>query len=99
MMGKGEAWGETWRAGYHQGFSHVHHFFTKRNLYARASYWAKAEGIENERISMYLQYLMTSVFSRSHRLNRYMPNHFRHVGPLSGTLYIPNFQAEICILD
>lgn len=99
MMGKGEAWGETWRAGYHQGFSHVHHFFTKRNLYALASYWAKAEGIENERISMYLQYLMTSVFSRSHRLNRYMPNHFRHVGPLSGTLYIPNFQAEICILD
>lgn len=28
-----------------------------------------------------------------------MPNHHRHVGPLSGTLYIPFFQAEINIID
>lgn len=99
MMGKGEAWGETWRAGYHQGISHVHHFFTSRNLYALSSYWDKAGKESDERVVLYLKYLMTSVFSRSHRLNRYMPNHFRHVGPLSGTLYIPSFQAEICILD
>jgi len=28
-----------------------------------------------------------------------MPDHHRHVGPLSGTLYIPYFQAEINILS
>lgn len=28
-----------------------------------------------------------------------MPNHHRHVGPLSGTLYIPYFQAEINIIQ
>ena len=28
-----------------------------------------------------------------------MPNHNRHVGPLSGTLYMPYFQAEINILS
>lgn len=42
---------------------------------------------------------MSSIYSRSHKLNRYMPDHHRHVGPLSGTLYIPYFQAEINILS
>ena len=28
-----------------------------------------------------------------------MPSHHRHVGPLSGTLYIPAFQAEINIIS
>lgn len=42
---------------------------------------------------------MSSIYSRSHKLNRYMPDHHRHVGPLSGTLYIPYFQAEINIIQ
>jgi hypothetical protein len=35
MMGKGGAgWGDLWRAGYHEGITHVHHFYTRRNLIA-----------------------------------------------------------------
>jgi len=37
MMGRGgEAWGDLWRAGYHEGITHVHHFYTRRNLIALA---------------------------------------------------------------
>jgi hypothetical protein len=33
MMGRGgEAWGDLWRAGYHEGITHAHHFYTRRNL-------------------------------------------------------------------
>ena len=46
MMGKGgEAWGDLWRAGYHEGITHVHHFYTRRNLIAVAGLW---ELVENE---------------------------------------------------
>lgn len=81
------------------GITHVHQFYTKRNLIALAVYWDKVQHVVDERIRWYLCYTLTSVFSRSHKLNRYMPNHFRHVGPLSGTLYIPTLQAEISIFD
>lgn len=77
----------------------VHQFYTKRNALVLSNYWNSAKICEDKRISMYLRFLLTSVFSRSHKLNRYMPNHFRHVGPLSGTLYVPALQAEISILD
>jgi len=37
MMGKGgSAWGDLWRAGYHEGITQVHHFYTRRNLIALA---------------------------------------------------------------
>lgn len=46
MMGKGGvAWGDLWRAGYHEGVTHVHHFYTRRNLIALARMW---ELVENE---------------------------------------------------
>jgi hypothetical protein len=45
MMGKGGAgWGELWRAGYHEGITHVHHFYTRRNLIALG---ALSELVEN----------------------------------------------------
>ena len=35
LMGKGgEKWGDLWRAGYHEGITHAHHFYTRRNLIA-----------------------------------------------------------------
>lgn len=37
LMGKGgENWGDLYRAGYHEGITHVHHFYTRRNLIALA---------------------------------------------------------------
>lgn len=38
LMGRGgENWGDLYRAGYHEGITHVHHFYTRRNLIALAA--------------------------------------------------------------
>lgn len=38
MMGKGGTnWGDLYRSGYHEGITHVHHFYSRRNLIALAS--------------------------------------------------------------
>lgn len=59
----------------------------------------KIEKVKDVRTRNLLMFWFSSIYSRSHKLNRYMPNHNRHVGPLSGTLYLPYFQAEINILN
>lgn len=99
MMHKGEEWGDYWRAGYHAGISRVNHFYTKRNLYVLAKCNDCIDKVNDKTIRSALKFWMSSIYSRSHKLNRYMPDHHRHVGPLSGTLYIPYFQAEINILS
>ena len=38
----GEKWGEIWRAGYHYGVTHVHHFFTSRNFLILHDAWQTA---------------------------------------------------------
>lgn len=81
------------------GVTHVHHFYTKRNLYVLAKCFDLIQKEENDRLRRILMFWFSSIYSRSHKLNRYMPNHNRHVGPLSGTLYMPYFQAEINILS
>lgn len=32
-------WGDLYRSGYHQGITHLHHFYTRRNLIVFASLW------------------------------------------------------------
>jgi DNA modification methylase len=39
MQNDNEKWGEMHRSGYHTGMTHVHHFYTQRNLYALACAW------------------------------------------------------------
>ena len=35
-------WGDLYRSGYHQGISHLHHFYTRRNLLVFAALWRLA---------------------------------------------------------
>lgn len=35
-------WGDLYRSGYHEGLTHVHHFYTQRNLLAFARMWERA---------------------------------------------------------
>ncbi len=37
------SWGDLYRAGYHQGISHVHQFYTRRNLIAFGRLWERAD--------------------------------------------------------
>lgn len=76
------------------GFTHVHHFFSRRNLQLMTAYWARIKSYTDSKYQLAL-YVMTGAIQRVCRLNRYMPNHDRHVGPLSGTLYVAPLVAEI----
>lgn len=36
-------WGDLYRRGYHQGITHLHHFYTRRNLIVFGRLWARTE--------------------------------------------------------
>jgi len=37
-------WGDLHRSGYHEGISHLHHFYTRRNLLAFSALWDSVNG-------------------------------------------------------
>lgn len=41
------AWGDLHRGGYHQGMTHLHHYYTRRNLIAFAALWQRTEAYES----------------------------------------------------
>jgi len=92
VMFKGKEWGDTWRAGYHAGVTHIHHFYTRRNLLALGKTWT---AFQNSRFRFLFQSVLLDCLARASKRNRYMPEYGnRHVGILSGTLYIPTLSEE-----
>ena len=77
------------------GYSHAHHFFTKRNLAILSSFRQAVGCLDPAEARFFGLYVLTGAIQRVCRLNRYMPNHDRHVGPLSGTLYVAPLTVEI----
>jgi len=77
------------------GFSHVHHFFTRRNLTLLGNMWNRVLELPDPLARFCGLYVLTGSIQRVCRLNRYMPKHDRHVGPLSGTLYVSQLTVEI----
>ena len=39
-------WGDLYRSGYHQGITHLHHFYTRRNLIVFARLWERTSRYE-----------------------------------------------------
>lgn len=39
-------WGDLYRRGYHQGITHLHHFYTRRNLIVFGRLWEMTEGYD-----------------------------------------------------
>ena len=93
-MFKGERWGDSWRAGVHAGITHTHHLYTKRNMIILSSFFEKIYQNKSD-IKNLLLLWFTASQSRLHRFNRYMRQHHRHVGPLSGTMYVSHTPVEI----
>jgi len=102
FMGKGEAWGDTWRAGVHAGITRVNHFYTKRNLIALSTFLAK---LESSSINNKIKFLLTGMINRSCKMNRvHINNYFNggggwNAGHLKGTLYVPSAPVETSILE
>ena len=78
------------------GLTHVHHYYSRRNIWILAAIQDRINSLKlDRRLINYLEIWFTSSQSRLHRLNRYMYEHHRHVGPLSGTLYVSSTPVEI----
>lgn len=93
MMFIGEKWGDTWRAGVHSGLTHVHHFYTKRNLWSLACLRNKPF-VKNSLFRLRWNIVFQSVCGTlSSKLTRYNMGK-RGNGSLSGTLYIASITAE-----
>ncbi len=73
--------------------------YSHKNLYILSKVYEAFQKIEEKRYRNFAKFLFSSVYSRSHRMNRYMPDYNRHVGPLAGTLYFPFFSAEINVFQ
>jgi DNA-directed RNA polymerase subunit RPC12/RpoP len=96
MMFKGETWGDTWRAGVHAGITHVHHFYTKRNLWVLSALYGRINNIVNlNRRNFY--WLISAVTEGGSRLNRERPKGLP--SKLSGTLYVSSMIHEVNIID
>lgn len=87
MMFKGEQWGDTWRAGYHAGITHVHHFFTRCNLWCLATLLHHIVCVKDARIRGRLQLAFTAIIPYASILRRFRSDR-KGGGPLSGTLYV-----------
>lgn len=87
MMGKGTEWGDTWRAGVHEGISHVHHFHIKSCLAGLACFWQKATNESNTRIAKALMLAASAANPNFSKLRRFRSGK-KGGGPLAGTLYV-----------
>ena len=99
MMGVGEKWGDSWRAGYHQGMTRVHHFFTRRNLYVLATLWDAIMSEEDKEIRAALMSVITGVMQGVSKLQRFRLNSGFPNMILSGTLYVGSMIREWNVLD
>ncbi|MGI6033525.1 MAG: DNA methyltransferase [Anaerovoracaceae bacterium] len=72
------------------GITHVHHFFTKRNLYVLSCLY---EHIGDDK---QLKFLFTSILQRASKLFKWSKN---QAGPLSGTLYISSCVYETSVFS
>lgn len=83
--------GDESRRNDREGITHVHHFYTKRNLLILAAIW--------HRLSIKMKWAATSFLSRNLTktnrfiINKHNPNG-RINGPLTGTWYIPSEYVE-----
>lgn len=89
---KGDKTGEPLRIG----ITHVHHFYTKRNLYAVASLNSKAI-----RLGSLYRDMVVNMLTRANRQSSLHVSNYFHggggvcKGHLTGTLYIPSLSPEI----
>ncbi len=84
------------------GITHIHQFYTKRNLLALGELNKK---IEQSILPNKLKFILTGMINRSTQMNRVHVNNFFHggggwnAGHLKGTLYIPSIPIETSILE
>ena len=89
MMHKGgENWGAIWRAGYHYGITHVHHFYTSRNLLILNDAWKTAPTKE-------VQWAISAILNYINKKQSFTGGG----GGMPGVLYIASLVQEKNFID
>jgi len=89
MMHKGgEGWGAIWRAGYHFGVTHTHHFYTHRNFLIIAKAW------EHSTISQ-LRWAITGILNYVNKKQSFTGGG----GGMPGVLYIASLVQEKNVIE
>lgn len=99
MLLRDGKWGDIYRSGYHRGFTHAHHFYTKRNLIAISALYEKIMQCTDDRIRHMLMYALTGAMPMLNRTNRWRPAMHTARGPINGILYIPSFYPEVNVFN
>lgn len=90
-------WGDFYRPGYHAGMTHVHHFYTKRNMATLAA--MRKMALQSPYPQQMLYILTAFVDNHASKRNRYLIDKHHPsgttCGPLPNSLYIPELQCEV----
>lgn len=99
MLFRDGKWGDIFRSGYHKGFTHAHHFYTKRNLLVLSEIYNQIMLCEDLRIQHALLFAFTGCMSRLNRTNKWLPSLNMAPGPITGMLYIPSLYPELNVFN
>jgi len=89
MMHKGgEGWGAIWRAGYHFGVTHTHHFYTHRNFLILTKAWERSTIPQ-------LRWTITGVLNYVNKKQSFTGGG----GGMPGVLYIASLVQEKNVLE
>lgn len=99
MLFRDGKWGDIHRSGYHKGFTHTHHFYTKRNLIALSALYTSINKCKEDRIRKMLIFALTGAMPRLNRTNKYLPSLKMAPGPITGMLYIPSLYPELNVFN
>jgi DNA modification methylase len=95
--------GET-RRNDKYGLTHVHHFFTDRNLFLLSALISKINNVSDEQIKSKLLITVNSLLLRSSKkailaINYYFNGGGGYIATISGNMYIPSLFFEVEILE
>jgi DNA modification methylase len=96
-------WGVLHRKGYHKGITHLHHFYTDRNLIVFSRLWEKINDYPVDQHDVLKLLLLSYNTSHSTLMSRVVvkkqSTDFVITGAQSGVLYISNLPAEKNIFE
>lgn len=96
-------WGILHRKGYHKGITHLHHFYTERNLIVLSKLWEKIIAYPIEQRDalklLFLSYNASHSTLMSRVVVKKQSTDFISTGAQSGVLYISNLPIEKNIFD
>ncbi|MEM5479804.1 DNA methyltransferase [Pseudoalteromonas fuliginea] len=95
---------DLYRSGYHTGITHLHHLYTKRNLYVISKLWELAESYKNKSMKNALKFLILS-YNATHStlmtrvVLKKKEKDFVLTSAQSGVLYISSLPVEKNIIE